>query len=478
MLQDVAAEKGALSGVFTNGTDMYEDVADIITSNTFTIDINKVAWRVLGEAFGTKQLKSIDIPTFLSIANSLGYREFFNDKNNLAHIKALTNFPIDPLNVRKLSTKLRKLEIANDFDKVLSKARVDLSNITGDEPILHLLGLVENPVLDFSQALCSDSEGPFKIGDRIRGFIEDRVNNPCEILGIPTGYSVFDRLIGSGCRKGSVNLIGARPKTGKTSICVNIIRYIAGVLNIPVILLDTEMSEKDHFIKMVSVISGVDLIKVETGKLTKEEKEKVFIAVDQIEKMPYYYHSCVGLPIEEILSSTRRFIKRHVGVNTDGSTKDCMIILDWIKLASDGELTNVQEYQRLGFVITALHNFIKNIDVANISMAQLNRDGANCLDATTVAGSDRLIWFTGSFSIFRAMPEEEMANKPKGFPFNRQLVPLVSRYGEGMNQGDYLCYEFNRANARIKEGPTRAEVERMLQGRQFQVGESNDDVAA
>lgn len=476
---DPAAEKGILAGIYSFGEEIYTDVSDLVGANSFTVDVNKIIYRCLSEIFVHRENKVVDVPTILSVAHSLGYAEFFTDKGNLAHLKAITHFPVEKENVRKLAAKVKKLEIAESLTRQLDKSKVDLSQITGLEPIFQILGLAENPIFDFTASLASEGEGPIRIGSKTRSFIQNIIDNPVDQVGIPTGNPIYDYMIGGALRRKSVNLIGARPKRGKTTLGVNIIRHITS-LGVPVINLDTEMSEDDHHIKMVSCISGVDLKKVETGRLTKEEKEKVFAAIDEIEKLPYFYHSVGGMPIEDVLSSCRRWIKKDVGMTPDGRTKDCVVVLDWIKLSGDSEITNVAEYQRLGFIMTALHNFIKKMDVANLTFSQLNRDGIAKVETDVVAGSDRLIWFTGSFSIFREMPDEEITSKPKGFPYNRQLIPLVSRYGEGMEKCDYICYEFNKLNARIKEGPTRVQLEKMLQSRTtaFNIGDVDEPVAA
>tara|TARA_R100000482_G_C5041881_1_gene108736 strand:+ start:37 stop:399 length:363 start_codon:yes stop_codon:yes gene_type:complete len=88
---------------------------------------------------------------------------------------------------------------------------------------------------------------------------------------------------------------------------------------------------------------------------------------------------------------------------------------------------------------------------------QLNRDGITKESTDAVSGSDRLIWLCTSFTIFKAKSTEELAEDGPNAG-NRKLVPIVSRHGAGMDDGDYINMQMQGAHAKLIELQTRNEL--------------------
>ena len=95
-------------------------------------------------------------------------------------------------------------------------------------------------------------------------------------------------------------------------------------------------------------------------------------------------------------------------------------------------------------------------DFPCLSFVQLNRDGITKESTDAVSGSDRLIWLCTSFSIFKLKSPEELAEDgPQAG--NRKLVPIVSRHGAGLDDGDYINMNMLGEHARLVELRTRNE---------------------
>lgn len=127
-MNDVAAERLVLGGVFSGGTEVYSDIADIVTPSTFTLDSNQVIWKCLEYHLKDSESSKVDYPSILSAANSLGLSDFFSQKEEVDHLRAIINAgsSIDVSNVRRMAGKIRKLEIARLLDGQLDKAKRDL----------------------------------------------------------------------------------------------------------------------------------------------------------------------------------------------------------------------------------------------------------------------------------------------------------------------------------------------------------------
>lgn len=461
---DVASEKAVLAGLFQYGSDAYVDVADIATSQTFTMESNQLIFKCLEYTLKDKVNVKLDLATFYSSATALNLSHLFEKDDERRHLRAIMNFPIHKENIRAMAKRIRKLQIAREACNVVDDIKSNLVGVTGDEPIDQILGIVENPIYDFALGLSdAKSDGPQKMSDGLEGYIEYLSANPVETVGISSGYKAYDNAIGGGFRRKTVNMIGARPKVGKTMLADNIAMHVAGMQKIPVLNLDTEMSKEDHWNRMIANISGVPIKDIETGKFGKNAKqlEAVQKAVAYLKNMPYEYISIAGMPFEEVVSIMRRWIMKSVGLEDSGQAKPCLIIYDYLKLMDSGAISkNLQEYQVLGFQMTGLHNFMVRYGASCLSFIQLNRDGITKEDTDAASGSDRIIWLCSNFTIYKPKTDEEIGEEVglTEEKYNRKLVPIIARHGAGMDAGDYINMKMTGNIAKIEEGQTRNEL--------------------
>ena len=154
----------------------------------------------------------------------------------------------------------------------------------------------------------------------------------------------------------------------------------------------------------------------------------------------------------------RRWLAKEVGLNPDGTAKDCVIIYDYVKLmTSDSISSSLAEFQVLGFMMTGLHNFALRYKVPILAFIQLNRDGITRESTDAASGSDRIIWLCSNFSIFKRKSDEEIAEDGTANG-NRKLVPIVSRHGGGLDNGDYVNMKMKGWCVKIEEGKTASEL--------------------
>jgi len=254
--------------------------------------------------------------------------------------------------------------------------------------------------------------------------------------------------------------------------------HIANKLKIPVLNMDTEMTKEDHIHRLLAMITEIELSKIETGKFAESPNllKKIQEASEQLKQSPMYHKSIAGKPFEEQLSVMRRWLVKEVGLNDDGTAKDCVIFYDYLKLMdSSGMSQDLKEYQVLGFMMTALHNFAIKYRVPIVGFVQLNRDGISKEGTDTASGSDRIIWLCSNFTIFKKKSDEEMAEDgPDGG--NRKLIPIISRHGGGLDDNDYINCHMKGWCAKITEGKTKLELAHNTKSTKdgFIVNENND----
>ena len=460
VLADPSAERAVLSGICKYGEETYLDIADIVQETSFTIDSNSTIFKCLKEICEKQHHASIDIASIYSVAQELGLSDLLSDKDEVQHLRSILDFPVNKDNIRKFAAKIRKLQIARLLYTQLEEAKNKLSEVTGSESVSSIIGIAEDAVFDFTSLVNDNDNAPLCIGNDIDEYIKNLSLNQVDQVGIPTGFPVYDQSIVGGLRRGTVNIIAARPKTGKTLLADNMGVYIASNLQVPVLNMDTEMNKEDHINRILAMMTETEINQIETGKFSnsQDKKNKIQKAAEKLKNTRLYYKSIAGRPFEEQLSIMRRWIVKDVGLNDDGSAKPCVIFYDYLKLMdSQGMSQDMKEYQVLGFMMTALHNFATKYKVPIVAFIQLNRDGISKESTDTASGSDRIIWLCSNFTIFKRKSDEEIAEDgpTEG---NRKLVPLISRHGGGLDDNDYINCHMQGWCAKITEGRTKLEV--------------------
>jgi replicative DNA helicase len=458
ILTDPAAERAVLAGICSYGEDAYLDVADIVQESSFTIDSNAIIFKCLKTLCESSQ-KTIDIASIYSVAQELGLSNILAKKEETQHLKAIIDFPVSLDNVRKFAAKIRKLEIARLLRKQLENTQDKILEVTGNEPISSIIGIAEDSIFNFTSLLNDTDSGPEKIGNDIENYVQLLEEHKVDQVGIPTGFPIYDQSIGGGLRKGTVNVIAARPKTGKTLLSDNMGRNIAAQ-GIPVLNMDTEMNKEDHIHRLLAMMTEIEINAIETGKFAEspEKKSKIYKAVEALKETKLYHKSIAGKSFEDQLSIMRRWLVKEVGLNPDGTAKECVIFYDYLKLMdSAGISQDMKEYQVLGFMMTSLHNFAVRYKVPVVAFIQLNRDGITKESTDTASGSDRIIWLCSNFTIFKRKSDEEIAEDGPNNG-NRKLVPLISRHGGGLDDNDYINCHMKGWCAKITEGQTKLEI--------------------
>jgi replicative DNA helicase len=474
--QNPAAERAVVAGIIRYSGEAYFDICDIVRETSFTIDSNAVIFKCCKHILETDNNSIVDIPSIYAAANTLGLGFIFEKKQEVQHLQSVSSFPIDIRNVRKHAAQISKLEVARLLDSQLTSAKEELGQITGEEALSQILGIAENSIFNFS-SLLNDEQSYTKLGNNIQERFEYLANNPVDQVGVPTGYSNFDKVIGGGLRPGSLNVIAARPKKGKSTLARNIGFYISEK-DCPVFDMDTEMSLEEHQDRVASLITRVSIDDIETGKfgIDPVKKDKVFSALKRIQNSKFDFRSISGMPFEEQMALMRRWLVKEVGLKPTGKANKCVIIYDYLKLMDDAMLKNMQEFQALGMMMTSLHNFARRYEVPILAFVQLNRDGIQKESADTIAQSDRITWFCTSLSIWKEKSPDEIASDgPESG--NRKLVTILSRHGTGSDTNEYIDFKMDGWCSLIKEGKFSSELQHTHNQTDpgFEVKDDNDD---
>jgi len=460
-LIDVTAERAVLSALFKYGINYYLDIESFIKETSFTDDVSQLIFKCFQEIFRNEQPEMVSEASVLSASNSLQSYHILSQSQNSKFLRAIQNFPIRQSEALTLAAKIRKLEISRMLCNQLDNIKADVKDtVTGMEPISQILGIAENQIFDFSDLVKNDFGDSFRhISDGLDDYIKYKIENPNVSPGISTGFPIYDECIGGGMRPG-VSLIGARVKCGKSTVVDNIALYTSSQ-GIPTLVIDTEMDSSEHWNRILANLTSIKKSIIEKNQFVDNEDyiNRIKNANKKIESLPFYYYFGVGQHFENILSLARQWLKKEVGFNDDGTAKKCVVLLDYLKMQDSGEMSkaDLQEYQVLGFAMSALHNFAAKYKVPVLTFMQLNRDGVTKESTEIVSGSDRVLWTCSNFSILKEKSPEEIAKDGKAAG-NRKIIPLISRHAGPLDSGDYINFMLDGDYSKFTELKTRNEL--------------------
>jgi replicative DNA helicase len=464
MAGDTAAEKAVLSGLLNFGNDAYAEISHLLgNGEPFTLTENRELFQCLKYAFAENADVKPDLFLVQSTARQIGLDSVL-EVDNSSYIQRLFTYAGDRSNLIKFAKRIKKFHVVRELQDKLEESKKLLKAVDGSESILDICAKAEGPILGYINSITgNDSEGVQHIAQGIDEYFEDLENNPNAPIGISSGYSRYDQIIGGGFGRKAVHIIGARTGIGKSLIGINVALHVAGKLKIPVLYLDTEMDNAGHWQRIIPRLSQnkvtIDDIKFRRYVASESKKETVRKARNFLKKIPLDYINISGIgDFDETLSIIRRWLHMKVGFDSTGRRNDCLIILDYLKMTGAEGLREMQEYQAMGFMVTKLHDFTVQTDTPCLSFVQLNRDGIDNETTAAISQSDRIAWLGSSVSIFKMKTEEEIEEDGGEENGNRKLIPVKTRFGEGLRPGDYINMHCKSRFGEIKEGVTRNEL--------------------
>lgn len=445
-LRDLITEKIVLAGLYNHGAESYYDLCSIINENTFTDDTHKAVYLAINNLYIIKSFEKIDQASLFTTLNEIGYGSILDNRTETNHINSIINTTTEKDNIKPWCIKLRKLQTARELKEELKNSIKKLDSIDGTQSFGEIIGVAEEPIVNYSHSLNTTSNNIILLSSKVDEYIEHVESNPVDIVGVSTGYPIFDDAIGSGMRKKTITLLGARTGFGKSLISANI-GYFAASLGIPVLYIDTEMEYNDHIARILSMITydddfKVEIREIEKGIYTKMEakNQSVKRAINKLKKIPLYYRSLRGIPFSEHLSEIRKFVFQKVGFQPNGEANECLVIYDYFKLHAISDLSNnVQERQILRDMMQQIHDFAGQYNLPVLMLTQLNRDGIDNEDQSVIRGSDSALDPVTTFCIFKEKSPEEM-NVDTPQKGNSKIKILKARHAEKHDRGGYISF--------------------------------------
>jgi replicative DNA helicase len=468
--QDLALERSLIGCVMNNGKDAFIECSAVaLDSSDFVNPVNRIVYSCFKAIDEDDRSDQFDEEMIKLKAKELGFSNDISEKKNAEYLSLLDRVQTKIENVQELAYQIKKLSIFRQIKRRCQGAVNYIDSIDGSQQIAEVLGKLDSEILDPSSLLLTEKTAE-KLGEGITEYI-DQILGLEEIsqVGVSTGFKIWDNCVGGGLRKGTVSIISARSKVGKSFLAMNIARNIAHQ-GTPVLYLDTELTQDYQQSRMICIEASYPIKSWETRKFKRNQQEvdKIKQAGNVVQDLPLYYESVAGKEYSEMMVIIRRWLAKHVGYGPDGKANDCVIVFDYFKLLNGKSLgNNSPEYILLGLALTDFSNFAIKHGVPILGFTQSNRSGIDQEDSSIVSGSDRILWLCSSLSIFKNKDENDIAAGCNFDYGNKKLIVVDCRHGPGHSPMDYINIKASlrpgvndeEGTGRITEGLTFASLQ-------------------
>lgn len=406
--------------------DVLAEVDSFLSAEDFYNNVHQTIYCVLRESILNNE--KIDKVLLANKISNLGISskddiDIFDYTNTLNYTSITREAVIESCK-ELLKTRVRR-DLAETADRIKEHvSKKSTGNI--DEIIASTDAIYSEKVSSYSF-----DDDPQNVFDTLEENIEERGDNPVDDTGLATTYDEFNRLFG-GLRDGNIYAIVSRPAQGKTTFINDLCVGAAMRNDVPVLVLDTEMTTQEIQFRMAASRTGVPLWFLETGNWRKNSEmcEKVREYFQDFKRHKYFHYHVRNKTVDEVCALIRRWHMKHVG-----REQKCVIAYDYVKLTGERVGNNWAEHQAIGEKIDKLKRVAEEIKAPLITAMQMNRSGethnrnSNNLvdDSSAISLSDRLQWFATFVAIFRRKTLDEIAMDGERFGTHK-LIPLKTRF--------------------------------------------------
>lgn len=271
--------------------------------------------------------------------------------------------------------------------------------------------------------------------------LEKRLDNSDSARVLSTGIKALDeKLSPKGLVRGSLFVVGARPKMGKTTFEINMARHCAMNEKLPVLMFSLEMQDEQMLENILAQESGVSSdIFYDGGLGVDSEFVRVMHHLKELSDTDnIYIDDTPAITLSHIRSESRRMAKAKGQIG--------MIMVDYLTLMDKEKGDDQRNDLAYGVITKGLKSLAKELNCVVVLLTQLNRNLESRGDKRPVPSDSR---DTGQIEqdcdywvgIYRDSVYNDQADKNL-----MEIIVALNRHGAG----NFTVYAGIR-NARIYE---------------------------
>lgn len=395
--RSIGAERVVLSALFSTPDKINE--IDYLLPEHFSLKGNRYIYMAMSSLYS--QNIDIEPATVYHFYTDDKVLSEINEVGGLEYLFALRDLRSTEKSIKLFADKVVQGHMSREVYRFMDEYKDKVIEHEGD--IDEILGEIEDFKNDLSVRYEVKSD-VIKIGDNVRESLA-RLSQNVGTYGLSTGFPLYD-LMTLGLVKGELTAFGARAKTGKSTMLLNIAEHVAMQLQESVLYIDTEMRTDEQEIRILSLVSGVPEHEIKMGAFNtdtpngtaKEKLDKLEQAIEVIESGRLHHVYLPNFTPQKINALAKKY-KRKLDI--------ALLIFDYIKLPEGGDIT--REYAELGKLTSQLKDIAGRLEIPVLTAVQLTRSAVDTeiMNESMVAGSDRISHLVNRLVMMRHATGEE-----------------------------------------------------------------------
>jgi replicative DNA helicase len=298
---------------------------------------------------------------FLTICDELERRQQLDEIGGTAFITALVNAVPTSIHaehyarlIERSATRRRLIEAAGQIAGLAYQEADDVDEVV-DRAEQVLFGVSERRA---TRELVPVRQVLSEYYDRI----EYLTRHQDEMLGVPTGFTDIDKVLG-GMQRSDLIILAARPSVGKSSLALSFAHNAAKKYRQRVAFFSLEMSREQLVQRLISAETAIDSQRLRRGNLTEDHWQRFMKAYNDLSQTMLFFDDTPSISALELRTKARRL---HAETGVD------LIVVDYLQLMR-GDFRSENRVQEISSISRALKALARELNVPILALSQLSR---------------------------------------------------------------------------------------------------------
>jgi replicative DNA helicase len=350
------SEEAVLGGILTNPNAFYEVIVFLKPEDFFMLRHRYVYEAMIAI---TERKDPLD---YLTVIQELKAQNHLGEIGGPSYLTTLINNTPTSMHttvyghlVQRAAIRRQLMQYGQDVIKFAADEKIELSEV---------INKLESKQIDIAARYTGANTQPLK--QAISAYyarLEALMDNPQDMLGVPTGFTELDRVF-MGFDDQSLTLLGARPGMGKTSMMLSTALNMAKA-GMRVGYFSMEMGVEQLMTRLVAMESGINAQRLRSGQLTQQEWGTFVKTAGDMNELPIFVDdTTIWTPLQ--LHAKCASMKRRLGLD--------IIMIDYVGLMSGGGKYRDNKVAEAGYISRSLKGMARDLKTAVWGAIQLNRN--------------------------------------------------------------------------------------------------------
>jgi len=357
--QNIEAEKSLLGCLMLDKNAIIK-VADFLQPRDFYKSVHQEIYQAILDLFSRNE--EIDL---VSITNRLKEKNKLEQIGGRAYLTEIINSVPDAFHILNYAKIVQKKRILRDL--IEASYEIGALGYNEEEDIDIILDKAEKRIFSIAQKSLRQRFLPLK--EELEDAFE-RIDKLSKHKGMPrgvsTGFSALDNIL-SGLQKSDLIILASRPSIGKSSLALDIARYVGAYQKLPVGIFSLEMSRDQIVDRLIAAQAEVDLWKLRTGHLSSQGEDNDFTRIQNalgvLSEAPIFIDDAGTSNVLQMRAMARR-LQAEYGL--------ALLIVDYLQLIEPRN-QSVSMVQQMTEVSHSLKGLAKELNVPVLALSQLSR---------------------------------------------------------------------------------------------------------